>query len=92
MPLSRTSPFVVCFCSKCAAASKEVSRSRFARLAVLRLWTVKMSSLSRLFDLGGRVAGADLEVLIRELSWEVKERVVEEEISLPPESLPARWL
>ena len=35
----------------------------------------------------------EVVVLMSELSWEVKERVVEEEISLPPASLRGRgWL
>lgn len=63
-------------------------RSARARFLVFLLWTVKMSDLD--FEGRGRAA----EVLVwgfdrarRELSWEVKARVVEEEISLTLEDL-----
>lgn len=74
---------MVCFCSKVPALSG--SRSRLARFAVLRLCVEKMSSF---FGFERPEAGLleveVLEELIRELSWEVKDRVVDEEISLPP--------
>ena len=66
--------------------------SRWARLAALRLGLLKMSSFLgfRRDDVVDFEGLLETEVLMREESWEVKERVVEEEISFPLVRLCAR--
>lgn len=82
-------PAVVCFCAKDAV---DGSRSLSARFLELRLCVLKMSSLfGRERPLDGREE-AELPEDISEDSWEVKESVVLDEISLPDIFLVGRGM